>query len=246
MVGEKLVEISDSGGVDATSLSGSSTTKPASKDGMSSPLPWCVDRVGALVCWKGGKIYTSSGTIGCFFHHWFWRTVCWCIPSFESFPTSASATVPGNADVAIMHNNGLKPPPVLVFVHTKVNQEPITFFSKITINVSNKWFLQAVLLMNLCLLHLWSNILHLLPVQCHLILCQNHCQCQWQAVLQVVQFLNLCQCHIWSHHLHLLPIQSLLIESHPQGNNRMKSIGMLPILCIQWWWPPRSIHIIFM
>jgi len=50
MVGEKLVEISDSGGVDATSLSGSSTTKPASKDGMSSPLPWCVDRVGALVC----------------------------------------------------------------------------------------------------------------------------------------------------------------------------------------------------
>jgi len=35
-------------GVDATSECQNSMTKPTSKDGMWLPLPWCVDRVGAI------------------------------------------------------------------------------------------------------------------------------------------------------------------------------------------------------
>jgi len=34
---------------DDTSLDGNSTSKPASKDRMSSPLSWCLERVGASV-----------------------------------------------------------------------------------------------------------------------------------------------------------------------------------------------------
>jgi len=49
-------------GVDATSLSENSTTKPTNKDGMSLPLPWCaVDRVGAIA-----SNDTVSGETGAF------------------------------------------------------------------------------------------------------------------------------------------------------------------------------------
>jgi len=85
---------------DDTSLVATLTTKPASKDGMSSPLPWCLDRVGAVVP-NGQGVKATVEKLG------------------NSTPVLAQLGV-----YYIMSNNGHESLPILVIAHTKINQEP--------------------------------------------------------------------------------------------------------------------------
>ncbi len=112
-------------GADATSECEIFTTKPTSKDGMSLPLPWCVDRIGAIASNdnNGHEPQPISVTAQTNFN---WE------PSHSSSMTNLPRNVSVHESVSVSFPN----PPL----QCSASFGTISCIAKTTYNISNKGY----------------------------------------------------------------------------------------------------------